>query len=1172
MAMILTMAGSVILPARAASDGDLVKMDGYPAVYYLNGGKRYVFPNEKTYKTWYSDFSDVVTISQSEMETYPLGGNVTYRAGAKLVKIQTVPTVYAIEPNGTLRSILSEANAAVLYGTNWNKTIDDVPDAFFVNYTVGDDMEAGKYPTGTLAKETGSTTTYYIDGDEKRPIATGDAFDANNFNWSYLVTAASLSGYTDGASITGAETGLTTVSGTSSDESAGGNVTVALAASTPSATTIISDTVQTGQGLVPMVTVNFTAPASGDVTVTNLKYKRTGISADADVLDLYLYDGMTRLYQGGSLSSNYATFNSSVGLFTVPAGTTKAVTLKIDLNQNTSAGKTMGFELTEVTTKNDATVDGSLPLTGNLMTTASVTDMGYVNTTHGNVPTSAQTVNPGEEDFEIYKLGIQANDQDLQLEYLKLTLLGSIDVDDIENIEMTVSGTTLAAGTINSDRELIFDLTGNPYLIEKGQNKILSFRGDVAKGSTRNFRFSVEYSSDMVVKDKNYGVYVIPIGNGTADSTWSALKSSPSTCVYTINEGSLAISLDTSSPTENVAASATNIKLGTWKFEATGEDVKVKTLKVVSDTTGGAGLDNGKVMVNGEQVGSTTNLTEDIPISFSFGSSFIVPAGESVLVDVYADIKNTSGTNITSGTVRVSLDAASGNAQGQASLTSIDAPSSTNNGTVLTVSASTLTLTAYSAYGDQNMVIPAVGAKVASFIVQAGAYEGVTIDTINIDNATSGVMQNMKLMTESTQLGSTKATLTSTTETDNVFTVNLPLAANESKVIDVYADIKAGIDANSIDLDAGAVGTTAVTGSTVYHNNSSFGGDADVSTQTMTLTTGTITSAADGAKPDADIIIAGTSKVLMHAVKYTATNEAFTVTKMKIDQYGASASDSVGRVILEYKNKAGATVEKYTYLNSTSTADFTGLDVYVPKDGSATVKMYIDVPTISAGADSGDLPKLLYIYDQGFSATGESSNTVETDDSGAAHLSGNAMIVRKTKPTVTLVSLPSTVLTDGTKVISKFTITADAAGPVYFKELNWTYATTSGVDITDSTIYLYRSGQSTALNSADSLSGDASPSIEVALTTEEEIAAGSSQTYELKGTITGSQANRSFSTNLKESASAATAGTSTTYANLAVYETGGLLWSDGADTDRASDYADCHYVKSLPTDSQTMTQ
>ncbi|PIR05594.1 hypothetical protein COV56_01910, partial [Candidatus Kuenenbacteria bacterium CG11_big_fil_rev_8_21_14_0_20_37_9] len=120
LAMILTMAGSVILPARAASDGDLVKMDGYPAVYYLNGGKRYVFPNEKTYKTWYSDFSDVVTISQSEMETYPLGGNVTYRAGTKLVKIQTVPTVYAIEPNGTLRSILSEANAAVLYGTNWN--------------------------------------------------------------------------------------------------------------------------------------------------------------------------------------------------------------------------------------------------------------------------------------------------------------------------------------------------------------------------------------------------------------------------------------------------------------------------------------------------------------------------------------------------------------------------------------------------------------------------------------------------------------------------------------------------------------------------------------------------------------------------------------------------------------------------------------------------------------------------------------------------------------------------------------------------------------------------------------------------------------------------------------------------------------------------------------------
>ena len=543
-AMILTMAVTAFTgTAKAVADGSVVKVAGSATVFYINGGKAYVFPNEKTYKTWYPDFSNVVTISSTELGTYTISGNVTYRPGTKMVKITDVATVYAVEPGGVLRSVLSEANAKALYGDNWNKKIEDVPTGFFVNYTVGSALTEGKYPTGTVITQTGSSTVYYIDGTTKRPVATGTAFEVNAFNWSNVLTASSLAGYTDGTSITAKEEALTNVAGSaSSGPAAGGTVTVALASSTPAATTIISDTIQTGQALVPMVIVNFTAPSDGAVTVTSLKFKRTGISADADVLDLYLYDGLNRLYQGGSLSSNYATFNAPSGIFTVAAGTTKSIALKVDLNQNTSAGKTMGFELTEVKTSNSAAVNGTLPVGGNLMTTASVTDMGYANTTHGNVPTSAQTVNPGEKEFEAYKLGIQANDQDLQLEYLKLTLLGSVNVDDIQNIKLTVSGTTLASGTIDANRELIFDLTASPYVIAKGQNKILSVRGDVVKGSTRNFRFSVEYSSDLVIKDKNYGVYIIPIDVGTADSTWAALKSSSSTYVYTINEGSLAIS------------------------------------------------------------------------------------------------------------------------------------------------------------------------------------------------------------------------------------------------------------------------------------------------------------------------------------------------------------------------------------------------------------------------------------------------------------------------------------------------------------------------------------------------------------------------------------------------------------------------------------------------------
>ena len=99
----------------AASAGDLIKMDGLSSVYYLGAdGKRYVFPNTETYMSWYSDFSGVVTIPASELQSYPLGGNVTMRPGTKLVKITTDPTVYASGTSTILLFQLVPYNAIAL--------------------------------------------------------------------------------------------------------------------------------------------------------------------------------------------------------------------------------------------------------------------------------------------------------------------------------------------------------------------------------------------------------------------------------------------------------------------------------------------------------------------------------------------------------------------------------------------------------------------------------------------------------------------------------------------------------------------------------------------------------------------------------------------------------------------------------------------------------------------------------------------------------------------------------------------------------------------------------------------------------------------------------------------------------------------------------------------------
>ena len=121
---------------EAISPGDLVKCQSISSVYYFApDGKRYVFPNEKTYFTWYTDFSGVKTISDARCGTLPLGrGNITYRPGVKMIKITTDPRTYVVEAGGVLAHVTSEQLAQTFFGLNWKNKIDDVPDAFYSNY------------------------------------------------------------------------------------------------------------------------------------------------------------------------------------------------------------------------------------------------------------------------------------------------------------------------------------------------------------------------------------------------------------------------------------------------------------------------------------------------------------------------------------------------------------------------------------------------------------------------------------------------------------------------------------------------------------------------------------------------------------------------------------------------------------------------------------------------------------------------------------------------------------------------------------------------------------------------------------------------------------------------------------------------------------------------------
>jgi len=122
---------------KIPNDNDASTQPDIAVYYYASNGKRYVFPNEKVYFSWYQDFQNVKEIPIDQMSLIPIGGNITYRPGSKLVKFQTDTKTYLPTKGGVLRWVQTEEVARSYFGSNWNQQVDDISEAFYVNYKFG---------------------------------------------------------------------------------------------------------------------------------------------------------------------------------------------------------------------------------------------------------------------------------------------------------------------------------------------------------------------------------------------------------------------------------------------------------------------------------------------------------------------------------------------------------------------------------------------------------------------------------------------------------------------------------------------------------------------------------------------------------------------------------------------------------------------------------------------------------------------------------------------------------------------------------------------------------------------------------------------------------------------------------------------------------------------------
>ena len=115
-----------------------------PAVYLIHGnvvdkkivGERFLFTNEKIYRTWFANFVPVRHYRDEAIENTVSRGDMLPAPGS-LVKRPESPLVYVATLGRLLRPIENEAIAARLFGPQWNRKVFDIDDYVFSQYSAG---------------------------------------------------------------------------------------------------------------------------------------------------------------------------------------------------------------------------------------------------------------------------------------------------------------------------------------------------------------------------------------------------------------------------------------------------------------------------------------------------------------------------------------------------------------------------------------------------------------------------------------------------------------------------------------------------------------------------------------------------------------------------------------------------------------------------------------------------------------------------------------------------------------------------------------------------------------------------------------------------------------------------------------------------------------------------
>jgi hypothetical protein len=933
--------GTLVMPgvasAASISAGDLIKASGPAVYYYASDAKRYVFPNEKTYFSWYSDFSSVKTITDSELAAISIGGNVTVRPGTKLVKITTDPKVYAVTKCGTLHWIESEAVAKALYGDAWATRVIDVPDSFFVNYTVGSSIATNVHPDGTLISYTGDPAKYVVWNGAKRKFNPDTAFAANGYNPLNVITTTIT--YGNGSDVTGREADLADTVCTSGPVTSG-NLTVALASDTPAGATVPKNS-----SSVPLVKVNLTA-GSSDVTVTGLRFHRVGVGAVSDFANVYLYDqDGTRLTTGRSINSSTNLVEFNALNLTVPAGGMKSVYVYGDFSNPSSTGGQHAFELQDAASVvvNSGTVAGSFPVRGNVFTVGT-TSAARVDIQKGSTPANPTI---GAKEAEISNFKITANTNDVSVSQITLYQAGSITNSDLTNLKLYQGSTLVASAPAVSSNGRIVLKFSPAYVIANGTTKVFSLKADVAGRAGRTIRTYVEYTTDVSAMDLMYNAGA-SVNIATSPANFDGTGSN---YIEVTTQGGQLTNSFNGPVTANVAKGQQGVVL--YKFALTSPDntLEVRNLRFdLESITGGTcalaststnyfrnikvkNLDTNQTWMGPKEISGNTS-----PQALTFSDSQNIAAGQTINLAVVADLASSEdvfGQFFGNGNCqyRITFKPFQSNDirvtdTGEFLDISKIVPNQTVQGNAMTVKSSNLTVALASSPSSDTLVKKQQNVPIAGLVLTASNESDITITNLTLTGqaALSGSgcnfgagacaadnfdqrVTSLALFDGSTQVGLAKAPDT-TTGKAQITNMNLLIPKGTSKTLTVKASFSSTASTTA-PYDKVAVGVASANDITAQ--------DQDSNTVTPSLDAA-VTSQATGASPSVVITLLNSGTLTVQADAHPASTivasckgaDTAKCPWVSFAQYKATAQYediSIDRVAIYASSTAGLTAD-----------------------------------------------------------------------------------------------------------------------------------------------------------------------------------------------------------------------------------------------------------------------